>query len=205
MAAARLPVDERRRQLLQAARQVIVNQGLALLTMERVAAEAGVSKPVVYAHFPNRGRLLVSMLEEFWADLDGHLLQDDGTRRSPAEFARSVTNNYFDALERGGPSIQEVLSSGSEEPEVDFARKERSASIDQIWSKYYERSLRLSPEIAGLAAFVLRNAIVSSGAFWLSNPNVGRATCVDGCVAIITGSLKEMQRSLAQSDDTDRG
>lgn len=198
--AIRLSTDERRRQLLDASREVIRHHGLASVTMERVAAEAGVSKPVVYAHFPNRGRLLVALLEEFWMDLDGHLLEDDNTRSSITAFARAVTNNYFDALERGGPSIQEVLSSGSEEPDVDSARRARSANIDEIWSKYYERSLSLPADIARLAAAVLRSAIVAAGAFWLAHPEADRETCVDGCVAIINGSLKELRKASATSD-----
>jgi len=61
--APRLPRDERRRQLLDVTLDLIAADGYAGVTMERVAREAGVTKPVVYDLFPNRGELLRALLE----------------------------------------------------------------------------------------------------------------------------------------------
>jgi AcrR family transcriptional regulator len=61
--APRLPRDERRRQVLDVTLDLIAADGYAGVTMERVAREAGVTKPVVYDLFPNRGELLRALLE----------------------------------------------------------------------------------------------------------------------------------------------
>jgi AcrR family transcriptional regulator len=193
--AERRTPAERRKQILDATREVIRNQGLAMVTMERVAIQAGVSKPVVYSQFANRGVLLAALLEEFWTDLDERILRDVAGRTSPASFARQVTTSYFDALAMGGPALQEVLSSGSEEPEVDVARKERSRRIETIWSEYYQRSLYLRPETANAAASILRAAVAGAGAFWISNPEVDRDECTNVCISVVTGALNELSQS----------
>ncbi len=61
--AARLPPDERRTQLLDAALQIAAEQGFGAVTMERVARAAGVTRPVVYGLFADRGALLAALLE----------------------------------------------------------------------------------------------------------------------------------------------
>jgi AcrR family transcriptional regulator len=61
--AARMPAEERREQLLDAALRTAVDQGFAAVTMERVARAAGVTRPVVYGLFPDRGALLAALLE----------------------------------------------------------------------------------------------------------------------------------------------
>ncbi|WP_354701337.1 hypothetical protein DSM112329_01650 [Paraconexibacter sp. AEG42_29] len=60
--AARLPAVERREQLLEVAMGIVVSQGYAGLTMEAVAREAGVTKPVVYDSFANRDEIMGTLL-----------------------------------------------------------------------------------------------------------------------------------------------
>jgi AcrR family transcriptional regulator len=61
--AARMPAEERRTQLLDAALRIAADQGFAVVTMDRVARAAGVTRPVVYGLFPDRGVLLSALLE----------------------------------------------------------------------------------------------------------------------------------------------
>lgn len=61
--APRLPPAERREQLLDAALALIGRDGYRAVTMEAVAREVGVTKPVVYDAFPNRGELLRALLQ----------------------------------------------------------------------------------------------------------------------------------------------
>jgi AcrR family transcriptional regulator len=61
--APRLPAGERREQVLDAALTLIGRDGYGAVTMEAVAREIGVTKPVVYDAFDNRGELLRALLE----------------------------------------------------------------------------------------------------------------------------------------------
>jgi AcrR family transcriptional regulator len=61
---ARLPKPARRRQLLGAAREVFVAQGYHAAAMDEIADRAGVSKPVLYQHFPGKLDLYLALLDE---------------------------------------------------------------------------------------------------------------------------------------------
>lgn len=61
--APRLPAAQRREQALDAALKLINDHGYGGVTMEAVAREMGITKPVVYDAFPNRGELLRALLE----------------------------------------------------------------------------------------------------------------------------------------------
>ncbi len=60
----RLPWGQRRDQLLAAAEKVIAREG-PLVSMSAIAAEAGVSKPIVYRHFGDKNGLAHAVGERF--------------------------------------------------------------------------------------------------------------------------------------------
>jgi len=60
--APRLPPEERREQLLDVALEIMVDGGVPAVSMEAVARGAGVTKPVVYGVFADRGELLSALL-----------------------------------------------------------------------------------------------------------------------------------------------
>jgi AcrR family transcriptional regulator len=61
--AKRLPPEQRRAQLLDAAFAVLSRVELHELSMEAVAQEAGVAKPVLYTVFSTRAELVAALLE----------------------------------------------------------------------------------------------------------------------------------------------
>src|SRR5919205_275263 len=61
---SRLPRGARRLQLLQAAQDVFVAQGFHAAAMDDIADRAGVSKPVLYQHFPGKRELYLALLEQ---------------------------------------------------------------------------------------------------------------------------------------------
>src|SRR6202167_6698921 len=63
-AGTRLPRPARRRQLLGAAQEVFVAHGYHAAAMDEIAERAGVSKPVLYQHFPGKLELYLALLDE---------------------------------------------------------------------------------------------------------------------------------------------
>jgi len=61
--APRMPPDQRREQLIDAALSVIVGQGYEGVSIEAIARTAGVTRPVIYDHFPNLGSLLQALIQ----------------------------------------------------------------------------------------------------------------------------------------------
>ena len=59
----RLPRDERRALLLNAALEVFTVSGYHAAAMDEIADRAGVSKPVLYQHFPSKLDLYLALLD----------------------------------------------------------------------------------------------------------------------------------------------
>ena len=58
-----MPRRERRAQLLESALEVFVAQGYHAAAMDDIAERAGVSKPVLYQHFPGKLDLYLALLD----------------------------------------------------------------------------------------------------------------------------------------------
>jgi AcrR family transcriptional regulator len=63
MHGGRLPRSARRKQLLAAAQEVFVANGYHAAAMDDIAERAGVSKPVLYQHFPGKLELYLALLD----------------------------------------------------------------------------------------------------------------------------------------------
>ena len=99
---ARLPRSARRKQLLQAAQSVFAAQGYHAAAMDDIAERAGVSKPVLYQHFPGKLELYLALLDHH-AD---HLVEKvraalDSTTDNRARVQASV-QAYFDFVDGEG-------------------------------------------------------------------------------------------------------
>src|SRR5690242_15550612 len=60
----RLPRSARRAQLLEAAQAAFVESGYHAAAMDDIADRAGVSKPVLYQHFPGKLELYLALLDK---------------------------------------------------------------------------------------------------------------------------------------------
>jgi AcrR family transcriptional regulator len=69
-------MEERRRQILEAAIACINAQGWNRTTVDDVAATAGLSKGAVYIHFANKRALLVGLLERNIAEIEAYAAID---------------------------------------------------------------------------------------------------------------------------------
>jgi AcrR family transcriptional regulator len=82
-----MPPEKRREQLIDAALTVILEQGYEGVSIEAVARTAGVTRPVVYDHYPNLAQLLQALIEReeryALAQLD-EVVPDDPGEPSPA-------------------------------------------------------------------------------------------------------------------------
>src|SRR3978361_1026937 len=67
--SGRLPRSARRKQLLAAAQEVFVTNGYHAAAMDDIAIRAGVSKPVLYQHFPGKLELYLALLDTHAEDV----------------------------------------------------------------------------------------------------------------------------------------
>jgi AcrR family transcriptional regulator len=99
--APRMPPQERREQLIDAALSVIVEQGYEGVSIEAIARTAGVTRPVIYDHFTNLGELLQALIEReeayALAQLARVVPEDPGASEPVDVFAAGV-RRFLDAV-----------------------------------------------------------------------------------------------------------
>lgn len=78
----RKPVETRREEVLDAALDLVAEGGFSSLTMEGIAREAGVSKPVVYAAYPDLDRLVTALVDREHAHLFASMAEVSAAART---------------------------------------------------------------------------------------------------------------------------
>lgn len=95
----RLSRTARRAQLLAAAQQVFVRQGYHGTGMDEIADRAGVSKPVLYQHFPGKLDLYLAVIDEQVQVLTGALGAALAATDDNRERIHRVLSAYFDFVD----------------------------------------------------------------------------------------------------------
>ena len=100
---------ERREQLLQVARRVFADRGYHSVTMDDVAREAGVTKPILYDHFPSKRDLYRDLLEADLATLRNEIRTAIDSSRGNRERIRASFQAYFDFVDREGEGFRLLM------------------------------------------------------------------------------------------------
>src|SRR3954452_15878887 len=108
---ARLPRGARRLQLLRAAQDVFVAQGFHAAAMDDIADRAGVSKPVLYQHFPGKRELYLALLEEHVSELADRVAEAMGTTDDNRARVNAAVGAYFDFIDAEGEAFRLVFES----------------------------------------------------------------------------------------------
>jgi AcrR family transcriptional regulator len=95
----RLPRGARRRQLLSAAREVFVAQGYHAAAMDDIADRAGVSKPVLYQHFPGKRELYLALLDESAEALVEAVREALGSTTDNKQRVHATVTAYYSFIE----------------------------------------------------------------------------------------------------------
>ncbi|MDF0732103.1 TetR/AcrR family transcriptional regulator [Pseudomonas entomophila] len=120
----RLSREERRRQLLDVAWQLVREEGTDALSLGRLAEQAGVTKPVVYDHFETRTGLLAALYEEYdtrqTAMLDTALAGCEATLQSRAGV---IAQAYVDCVMTMGREIPGLSAALEGSPELEALKR----------------------------------------------------------------------------------
>ena len=107
----RLTRTARRQQLLGAAQKVFVAQGYHAAAMDDIAERAGVSKPVLYQHFPGKLELYLALLDQHADDLVEKLRQALGSTTDNRQRVAASVAAYFDFVAGDGEAFRLVFES----------------------------------------------------------------------------------------------
>ncbi len=126
MTATRLPADERRQQLLAVACELFARSGFHDTSMDDIAEAAGVTKPVLYQHFPSKRALYGELLEDTGRRLLDRLADATSRATSGRERVDAGFRAYFD-FAVGDRSAFRLLFGASIRSDPEFAR-----TVDEV-------------------------------------------------------------------------
>jgi TetR/AcrR family transcriptional regulator len=81
----RMKSEDRRRQLLHSAARCFAKDGYRGTTTARIAAEAGVSEPIIYRHFKNKRELFIALIEKVADEVFNNWTQATRKAKTPLE------------------------------------------------------------------------------------------------------------------------
>jgi AcrR family transcriptional regulator len=164
----RLPRQARRRQLLEAALEVFVARGYHAAAMDEIAERAGVSKPVLYQHFPGKQELYLALLDE---SVEALIETVRAALRSTTDNRQRVTATfqaYFEFVAAQSGTFRLVFESDfANEPAV----RERLGWVDrkcaEMVSQVIKSDTGLSDEEAQLLSIGLVGMAQVTARYWL--------------------------------------
>jgi AcrR family transcriptional regulator len=132
-----MSAEERREQLLDVTKQLVAEHGFHGVSIEAVARDAGISRPIVYEHFGDLAGLLEALIEREGAraleQLAGVLPTDLGSG-DPVEQLLACLRGYLEAVRSDPVTWRLVLMPSEGAPKMlhDHIARGRTAVVNQL-------------------------------------------------------------------------
>src|SRR5687768_15780596 len=130
-AYTRLPVDERRAQLLKLGADLFTRHAYDDLSMARIAREAGISKPLLYHYFPSKQEYFQAVLTEAAGELQRRTEIDESL--PPLQQLDQALEGFLSWVEENSAAYVKLIESAASLPDVRALVDDvRSGTVDRI-------------------------------------------------------------------------
>jgi AcrR family transcriptional regulator len=182
---------DRRRTLLEAADRVIQREGPAA-SMAAIAAEAGISKPILYRHFGDKSGLYQALAERHTRKLVETISCEFSQPGDVRERTRSTIDTYLSSISTNLQLYRFLMHRASAEDAATHSAM--STMIREIGRELAELVIAEAGLLDRHRGYVWGHAVVgmvqTAGDWWLDHAeDVPRATVVDGLVDLILEGL----------------
>jgi AcrR family transcriptional regulator len=191
----RLPPDERRLLIEEVAARLFAERGYAATRLDEIAAEAGVTKPVLYRHFDSKEDLYLALLakhRDLLPRFAGPVVADEPF----LERVPTLLDDWFGYVQERPYAWQMIFRDTTGGPEIQGFRRETQAAARAVLANI----LRAQPELSipkqqlEPTAELLRSAMVGLTLWWLDHPELPRRVVVDLVTRIWSGLLEPAKR-----------
>jgi AcrR family transcriptional regulator len=137
MPATRMQAGERRQQLLDVTKAIVAERGFHAVSIEAVAREAGITRPIVYGHFTDLPGLLEALVERETARALAQLvtvLPTDLGHGDPRAALIAALRGYLEVVRDDPATWRLVLMPPEGAPAIlhDHIGRGRAAVVDQL-------------------------------------------------------------------------
>ncbi|MFM7735546.1 MAG: TetR/AcrR family transcriptional regulator [Alphaproteobacteria bacterium] len=178
---------DRREQILASASRLLASEGPAALRPDRVAAAAGVSRPVVYDHFARQDELAAALIERYGDALFDRVEEAFSAHEDDFESAmKAALRTYLDCVEEEGAGLRFLL--GSIGHGADQTRRRVHGRAVAAWTARIAKHKGLAAGDARAAAVALTASIWALVGLWLEG-RLSRGRLEEIHVVMATGAL----------------
>ena len=203
---ARLARADRRDALLDAAAALVADGDVEAVTMEAVAERAGVSRPLVYKHFANRGEVLAAVYERESALLRHEMAADVTAADSLEDMFRALIRGALRAQASRGATFAALRAAGLRPREQREERRRRDRTTVRYFALQAEREFGFDDREAKQAVAIALSAVATVLIQWRLRPTPDNARSLeDTYVAMVMGGLAELAHRNERSIERDDG
>ena len=164
----RMSGRERREQLVDVARRLFAEKGFEAVTIEEIAAQASVSKPVVYEHFGSKDGLYAVIVDREMNILLG-MVSDSLTADNPRALLEQAARALFDYIEERSDGFRVLVrDSPVAQNTGNFASllRDVASQVDERLAREFDRS-GFPSKFAPMYANMLVGMVALTGQWWL--------------------------------------
>jgi AcrR family transcriptional regulator len=210
-ARQRLPASERRGLIISAALAEFARSGYDGASMGQIAAAAGVSRTVLYDHFPSKRALFAAVLSATAARLLEHLRARITACAPMRERIEATVEAYFAFAEREPQAFSLLYP---ERPPLDLEiaaehrrwRAESNRLLAELLAPDARRAGLEPSSHVGQIVFALDQAALREAVrWWRAHPHITRAELVEGTMAALWSGLGGLERGFGDLAAGERG
>jgi len=186
---------ERRAQLLEVARRVFGASGFHAVSMDTVAKEAGVTKPILYDHFPSKKDLYLALIDADLASLHDRVKSALDAEIGNRERIRASFQAYFDFVDEHAEGFRLLMQEtvGAEEEFRDRVAGVRDQILKEVADLIVRESQgRLDRRHAGTVALALVGMVETVAQHDPGGPRGRRQAAVDTLVRLAWRGITEL-------------
>jgi AcrR family transcriptional regulator len=176
----RLAPAQRRALIEDSAARLFAEHGYAATRLQDVAQAAGVTKPMLYRHFPSKKALHLALLAHHWAELREQITGSVTPGPLQPQFP-TILDAWFAYVERHPYAWRMLFRDTTGDPDIQAFHRELHASARALTRALIEsqQEISLTPQEIEPLAEIVRSATTGLALWWLENPQTPRALLVD--------------------------
>jgi len=185
----------RRDELLDAAVRTIRHYG-PNASMDEIAAEAGLTKPILYATFGDKAGLAGALAQRYLGDMLPRVLAafvgpPGAAQAEPREMVRSAIDVFIGFVD-DDPKVYRFLVRGVSTDERSFIEQHLITEFGLRLAQVLRTALRSAGVDSGPAelwSFSILGTVLAGAEWWQARPSMSRADVVDYLTAFVWGGL----------------
>ncbi len=184
--------EKRKSLILDHTAEIVARDGVAVLTMELIAKEAGISKSLVYTYFDNLTELLRALLRRELAAQRELQFQEAEAAETFEQLVRGVTHQYLKYIADRGLIIERLQSEPTVSRGSDPTAFKRGDAVEYV-AEIVVKSFGLPPDLARAATDISFGIPAAAGAYLLHS-EASLEEVEEITVTMILGSLDALQK-----------